>query len=62
MDGYAEVAGRANFEPVMVAHENPEVLAKALPHVQVHASHRGFLTITGTYKGVPISIISIGMG
>jgi len=25
-------------------------------------SERGFLTITGTYKGVPVSIISIGMG
>ncbi|KAJ7620951.1 nucleoside phosphorylase domain-containing protein [Roridomyces roridus] len=26
------------------------------------ASERGFLTITGRYKGVPISVISIGMG
>lgn len=26
------------------------------------SSERGFLTITGRYKGVPISIISIGMG
>jgi|SRR5258706_4486887 len=25
-------------------------------------SERGFLTITGTYKGVPVSIVSIGMG
>ncbi|CAG8542297.1 13686_t:CDS:2 [Gigaspora margarita] len=25
-------------------------------------SHRGFLTITGKYKGVPISIVGIGMG
>lgn len=25
-------------------------------------SERGFSTITGRYKGVPISIISIGMG
>lgn len=28
----------------------------------VHYSHRGFLTVTGTYKSVPISIVSIGMG
>ncbi|KAF9898973.1 hypothetical protein BX616_003404 [Lobosporangium transversale] len=26
------------------------------------SSHRGFLTITGTYKGVPVSIVAIGMG
>ncbi|KAJ7202117.1 nucleoside phosphorylase domain-containing protein, partial [Mycena pura] len=26
------------------------------------ASERGFLTITGRYKGVPISVVSIGMG
>jgi len=26
------------------------------------ASERGFLTITGRYKGVPVSIVSIGMG
>lgn len=26
------------------------------------ASHRGFLTITGKYQGVPVSIIAIGMG
>ncbi|CAM0142747.1 hypothetical protein VKS41_002691 [Umbelopsis sp. WA50703] len=25
-------------------------------------SHRGFLTITGRYKGVPVSIMAIGMG
>src|SRR5258708_34195425 len=25
-------------------------------------SERGFLTLTGTYKGVPVSIVSIGMG
>ncbi|KAJ1993604.1 hypothetical protein H4R33_000605 [Dimargaris cristalligena] len=27
-----------------------------------HLSHRGFYTITGTYKGVPVSIVAIGMG
>ncbi|KAG0302157.1 hypothetical protein BGZ98_007734, partial [Dissophora globulifera] len=27
-----------------------------------YASHRGFLTITGRYKGVPVSIVAIGMG
>ncbi|KAF9457116.1 nucleoside phosphorylase domain-containing protein [Collybia nuda] len=32
------------------------------PKPFVLTSERGFLTITGRYKGVPISIISIGMG
>ncbi|KAI8323613.1 purine and uridine phosphorylase [Martensiomyces pterosporus] len=27
-----------------------------------HTSHRGFLTITGLYKGLPLSIVAIGMG
>lgn len=27
-----------------------------------HCSSRGFLTITGTYDGVPVSIVAIGMG
>ncbi|KAJ2830997.1 hypothetical protein FBU31_002369 [Coemansia sp. 'formosensis'] len=27
-----------------------------------HSSHRGFLTITGLYRGVPLSIVAIGMG
>lgn len=26
------------------------------------SSERGFITITGRYKGVPLSIVSIGMG
>ena len=25
-------------------------------------SERGFLTMTGTYRGIPVSIVSIGMG
>ncbi|KAJ1992713.1 hypothetical protein GGI25_002044 [Coemansia spiralis] len=27
-----------------------------------HESHRGFLTITGIYRNVPVSIVAIGMG
>ncbi|OMH85902.1 Purine nucleoside phosphorylase DeoD-type [Zancudomyces culisetae] len=27
-----------------------------------HSSHRGFLIITGIYRGVPITVVSIGMG
>ncbi|KAJ2559444.1 hypothetical protein EV175_000337 [Coemansia sp. RSA 1933] len=27
-----------------------------------HQSHRGILTITGVYKGLPVSIVAIGMG
>ncbi|CAO3631083.1 unnamed protein product [Cunninghamella echinulata] len=27
-----------------------------------HSSQRGFLTITGRYKGIPVSIMAIGMG
>jgi len=32
------------------------------PKPFVLSSERGFLTITGRYKGVPVSIVSIGMG
>ncbi|KAI8143175.1 nucleoside phosphorylase domain-containing protein [Fennellomyces sp. T-0311] len=28
----------------------------------IHTSQRGFLTITGRYKGVPVTIMAIGMG
>ncbi|KAI1313428.1 hypothetical protein EDD11_002636 [Mortierella claussenii] len=36
---------------------------KTIPtNVFSFASHRGFLTITGRYKGVPVSIVAIGMG
>ncbi|TFL00369.1 purine and uridine phosphorylase [Pterulicium gracile] len=34
----------------------------ALPTPFVLSSERGFLTITGRYKGIPVSIVSIGMG
>lgn len=27
-----------------------------------HESHRKFLTLTGTYNGIPISVVAIGMG
>ncbi|KAL1674315.1 nucleoside phosphorylase domain-containing protein [Schizophyllum commune] len=37
-------------------------LLDATPKPFTLASERGFLTITGRYKGVPISIMSIGMG
>ncbi|KAG0370581.1 uridine phosphorylase [Gamsiella multidivaricata] len=37
--------------------------SKAIPsNLFSFASHRGFLTITGLYKGVPVSIVAIGMG
>ncbi|KAJ3107719.1 hypothetical protein HDU97_003389 [Phlyctochytrium planicorne] len=42
-----------------------DLIAKLLDptpaHTRVH-SKRGFLTITGAYKGVPVSIVAIGMG
>ncbi|KAF8220001.1 purine and uridine phosphorylase [Tricholoma matsutake] len=37
-------------------------LLDASPKPLVLSSERGFLTFTGRYKGIPISIISIGMG
>ncbi|KAJ2782026.1 hypothetical protein H4R18_002531 [Coemansia javaensis] len=38
-------------------------LAKHLDRILFErASHRGFLTITGMYRGVPVSIVAIGMG
>ena len=33
-----------------------------VPRCFVLTSERGFTTITGRYKGIPISIVSIGMG
>ena len=36
-------------------------LLDASPKAFTLASERGFLTITGRYKGVPVSIMSIGM-
>ncbi|KAF8717560.1 hypothetical protein AX14_012156 [Amanita brunnescens Koide BX004] len=39
-----------------------QTLLDAEPAPFVLASERGFLTITGRYKRVPISIVSIGMG
>ena len=33
-----------------------------IPKPFVLSSERGFLTITGRFKGTPISIVSIGMG
>ncbi|KAJ7240392.1 uridine phosphorylase, partial [Mycena haematopus] len=34
----------------------------AAPKLFELASERGFLTLTGRYKGVPVSVVSIGMG
>ncbi|KAG0054743.1 hypothetical protein BGZ83_010526 [Gryganskiella cystojenkinii] len=42
---------------------DPATPAKTVPsNLFSLASHRGFLTITGRYKGVPVSIVAIGMG
>jgi len=42
---------------------DPATAAKTIPsNLFSCASHRGFLTITGRYKGVPVSIVAIGMG
>ncbi|KAG0344742.1 hypothetical protein BG004_004204 [Podila humilis] len=42
---------------------DPNTPAKTVPtNLFSFASHRGFLTITGRYKGVPVSIVAIGMG
>ena len=38
-----------------------ELVTMGLPFF-VHLSHRGFLTITGEFKGTPVSIVAIGMG
>lgn len=37
-------------------------LLDAEPKPFEHASARGYLTLTGRYKGVPITLIAIGMG
>ncbi|KAK3826391.1 MAG: nucleoside phosphorylase domain-containing protein [Linnemannia gamsii] len=42
---------------------DPTTPAKTVPaNLFSHASHRGFLTVTGRYKGTPVSIVAIGMG
>ncbi|KAG0083643.1 hypothetical protein BGZ93_005096 [Podila epicladia] len=42
---------------------DPATPAKTVPtNLFSYSSHRGFLTITGRYKGVPVSIVAIGMG
>ncbi|GJJ78530.1 hypothetical protein EMPS_10889 [Entomortierella parvispora] len=42
---------------------DPATPAKSVPsNLFSLASHRGFLTITGRYKNVPVSIVAIGMG
>ncbi|KAG0376002.1 hypothetical protein BGX24_008408 [Mortierella sp. AD032] len=42
---------------------DPATPAKTVPaNLFSHASHRGFLTVTGRYKGTPVSIVAIGMG
>ncbi|KAI9320603.1 nucleoside phosphorylase domain-containing protein [Dichotomocladium elegans] len=50
-------------------HLRAKAIAKSLDSEEVaghptfvHTSQRGFLTITGRYKGVPITILAIGMG
>ncbi len=35
---------------------------KEVPKIFSHLSSRGFATYTGTYKGVPVTIIGTGMG
>jgi uridine phosphorylase len=41
---------------------DPATPAKTVPtNLFSYSSHRGFLTITGRYKGVPVSIVAIGM-
>ena len=45
-------------------HSRAKVLAELLdqaPSPYVVQSERNFLTITGRYKGVPVSIVAIGM-
>ncbi|EPZ32369.1 hypothetical protein O9G_002209 [Rozella allomycis CSF55] len=36
-------------------------LSKRYPHVKIYPSHRGFLTVTGKFRGVDVSVIAIGM-
>ncbi|KAI8084911.1 nucleoside phosphorylase domain-containing protein [Halteromyces radiatus] len=44
-------------------HLRARAIAKHLDHIDFeHSSQRGFLTITGRYKDIPVSIMAIGMG
>ncbi|KAJ2008368.1 hypothetical protein H4R26_000224 [Coemansia thaxteri] len=43
--------------------QRARILAQYLDKILFeHESHRGFLTITGLYKSLPVSIVAIGMG
>lgn len=50
----AQLLDGATIDPL-----NPMSLG---PSVFMHESNRGFTTYTGTFEGVPVSIVAIGMG
>jgi uridine phosphorylase len=65
MDGYGDVnqtvIRRSSYDSTEDGQAS-KALEKKYPHVMIRQSHRGFLTISGKYKGLPVSVIAIGMG
>ena len=55
-------ADEAVKEDHIATNSNDAQANGSVPSVFELYSERGFLTITGTYKGTPVSIVSIGMG
>lgn len=60
--GFGDIANRIiTVGAVSRAEKIATFLDKDAPTKTI-TSHRGFTTITGEYKGVPVSIVAIGMG
>jgi len=56
----AEYFDKVTAEDLNVQQSGPYEIKK--PHLFMYMSKRKFLTITGTYKGVPVSVVAICMG
>jgi len=55
----AEFFDKVTAEDLNVQQSGPYEIKK--PHLFMYMSKRKFLTITGTYKGVPVSVVAICM-
>ncbi len=57
--------GPGDLAPYILTCGHPErakKIARLLDRVQVKRSHREFLTFTGTYKKIPVSVMATGIG
>lgn len=57
--------GPGDIAPYVLTCGHPDrarKLARLLDHVEVRRRHREFLTFTGTYKKIPVSVMATGIG